>query len=132
MTEHKFTKEEIMKALECCQVTKDNECEDCPYYNETDDNLDCLSKLCADALNLVNRYRTEIESARAEVMAQAEMICTLTSIKTSVIKSAKSEAIKEFAERLKDEIEIGLHYKGDIVHRVIDNIVKETTEGGDG
>ncbi len=47
MTEH--TKEEIMKALECCQVNTDIGCEDCPYYNEGD----CLSKLCTDALTLI-------------------------------------------------------------------------------
>lgn len=51
MTEH--TKEEIMKALECCQVTKDNECKDCPYYNESDNYLDCISKMCVDALTLI-------------------------------------------------------------------------------
>lgn len=53
MNERDFTKEEIMSALECCQVMSDRGCEDCPYYNETDDKMDCVSRLCADALELI-------------------------------------------------------------------------------
>ena len=49
ITEREYTKEEIMKALECCQVTTDIGCEDCPYRNE----VECVSILCADALTLI-------------------------------------------------------------------------------
>lgn len=51
--EHNFTKEEIIKALECCQVDADVGCEKCPYYNESANGVDCVSKLCADALRLI-------------------------------------------------------------------------------
>lgn len=53
MTERKFTKEETMKALDCCQVNTAKGCEKCPYYDKTDDNLDCITKMCADALDLI-------------------------------------------------------------------------------
>lgn len=53
MTEHKFTKEEIMKALECCKADSVKSCEECPYYHEVTAESDCLSKLFADALELI-------------------------------------------------------------------------------
>lgn len=55
MIERTFTKEEVIKALECCQVTLDIGCESCPYYNSTDNTKDCVSRLCADALNIIEK-----------------------------------------------------------------------------
>lgn len=68
-----MTDEQIIKALEYCKI---GECDDCPFYGAKED---CEVELPEEALNLINRKKAEIEQE---------------------IKEIKSEAIKEFAERL--------------------------------
>ena len=103
MTEHKFTDEEIIKALECC--CKDNyegDCPKCPLQL----NGNCNVILAEHALDLINRQKAEIESLN-------DMLCgKVTSLAASIeiaeaeerykayILSLKAEAIKEFADRL--------------------------------
>lgn len=48
------------------------------------------------------------------------------------LKTAKSEAIKEFAERLKEELMLITANDGGFVPSIIDNLVKEMTEKGGG
>ena len=67
----KLTIEEIKKALECC--TQQHKCNECPYLMEH--HLVCNHHLHKDTLDIINRQQTQYETA-------------------------KSEAIKEFAERL--------------------------------
>lgn len=58
MTEHKFTDEEVIKALECC--CKDNyegDCPKCPLQL----NGNCNVILAEHALDLINRQKEEIE-----------------------------------------------------------------------
>lgn len=82
MTEHKFTDEEIVKALECCA---DCDCynaiakEDCPFVNIPF----CKNYMRKQALDLINRQRAEV----AYWMDAAV--------------NAKKEAVGAFAERLK-------------------------------
>lgn len=54
MTEHKFTDEEIIRALECCA---NGECDECIYY----DCSPCKEYLNNAALDLINRQKAEIE-----------------------------------------------------------------------
>ena len=79
MTEHKFTDEEVIKALECC---KDADCVNCPRWSE-----EWYSGQCADflpsVLDLINRQKAEVAYWQ------------------DTAANAKREAIKEFAERLK-------------------------------
>ena len=60
MTEHKFTNEEVIKALECCANA---DCLNCPRWTE-----DWSSGMCADflpsVLDLINRQKAEIERLR--------------------------------------------------------------------
>lgn len=55
MTDHKFTDDEIIKALECCT---NDECDECPYQ----DDSPCKEYLNYAALALINRQKAEIES----------------------------------------------------------------------
>ena len=63
MTEHKFTDDEIMRALECCSrnVPLLNSCEDCPFYGKR-----CAAFLPQVALNLIKRYKAENERFEKE------------------------------------------------------------------
>ena len=57
MTEHKYTDEEVIKALECCAHA---DCMNCPRWSE-----EWTSGMCADflsdVLDIINRQRAEIE-----------------------------------------------------------------------
>ena len=61
----KYTDNEIIKALECCNTPKP--CDECPYYDENEVEYDdlCMQKLVRDVLPLINRQKAEIESLNA-------------------------------------------------------------------
>lgn len=121
-----MTDEQIIKALECC---KDRECQTgCPrLHNNLPIEDDCRCNLIKDALDLINRQQAEIERLKGwENLLKAE--------KHSLIKT---EAIKEFAERLKSLVNqhhymlANIHNSRDFgmftvgFEQAIDNIVKE-------
>ena len=125
MTDHKFTDEEVIKALECCILRKQYRCENrkCPLYYETTKYSDCTEMLVENALDLINRQKAEIERLRSQLDCYEE---------TSGNKQAKAEAIKEFAERLKRDafLPLGTYFVEEIITaKQIDNLVKEMTEG---
>lgn len=111
-----MTDEQIIKALECCATDDGNDCFQCPYCNLFFEpgNGGCVNRCHKDALDLINRKKAEIEQE---------------------IKEIKSEAIKEFAERLKEIIythENRVGVDGIVllsrIDNSIDNLVKEMTE----
>lgn len=55
-----LTDNEIIKAFECCSnADRITECGRCPYYRKG-----CLDKVHADAIDLINRQKIEIESLK--------------------------------------------------------------------
>ena len=83
MTDKKFTDEEIIKALECCANGK---CRECPLFKE-----DCGDDIiCKNALDLITHLQEENETLKEFIVETRR--CD---------KEIKSEARKEFAERLK-------------------------------
>ena len=95
--------------------------------------------MCAEnALDLINRQKAEIEELKTEIERMENQNTLLLKKKCKDINTArkiiKSEAIKDFAERLKRTsvgLEIGddKKFKMTIVSTVaIDNIAKEMTE----
>ena len=118
MTDHKFTDDEVIKALELCGKLDYafEECKQCPYKKgcATLDN-----NMPADALALINRQKAEIE--RLQRVGSATM--------RRLVK-ARPEAIKEFAERLKTKSKkrVSDSYGARIYVQDIDNLVKEMTE----
>ena len=106
-----MTDNEIIKALECC--SQEDMCQSCPYGAACLDEK-YVSVLSKDALDLIKRQKAEIErlqyikkhindviledcvleTPEAYNMSFQKLIKKLTNT-----KAAKSEAIKEFAER---------------------------------
>lgn len=102
-----MTDEQIIKALECCAYWEnDKSCEDCPANTY---DFSCANRMAKYALNFINRRKAEIEQE---------------------IKEIKSEAIKDFAERLKRKIWHSgwCNLERTITPEIITNLVKEMTE----
>lgn len=134
-----MTDEHIIKALECC-IAKENcegiSCEICPY----DKVYDCKEEMLQNVLDLINRKKAEIESLKQIVYEDSKEIIELHRrivFWQENLRSSKSEAIKEFAERLKKEIRLdddceydcgNCYYECKEYVPVINNLVKEMTE----
>jgi adenine-specific DNA glycosylase len=147
---------EIIKALECC--SRDPNCEKCPlkdidcFINKPSIALDLINRQQAEIVSLKNKvellemekemskkdrdkataYAMDIiKKQDVEIKRLTERNFELAEKGEKVViayKTAKSEAIKEFAERLKEKTN-RVYYVESIallnVHEVIDNLVKE-------
>ena len=101
---------DIIGGLDCC-LTTHNRCTKCPYATKNP----CSEKLREDALNLINRKNAEIdilirkkETLRDEIAGQQAEIERLQREQEifgdigKLYSEVKTEAYKEFAERLKE------------------------------
>lgn len=106
MTEHKYTDEEVIKALECCVAEGYPTCDECPF-----DGCCCdgTNKMLNNALALINRQKAEV------------------AFWMDAAANAKKEAVKEFAEKLKKECLFDRGYEI-LQDGTIDHLVKEFTE----
>nr|DAY12600.1 MAG TPA: hypothetical protein [Caudoviricetes sp.] len=124
-----MTDEQIIKALECCVTDDGDDCFQCPYGDIVykPGNGGCVNRCHKDALDLINRQKAEIE----RLQTRNDELNILN-------KTAAQEAIKEFVEQLKqninesiglywDEIAGGYYVLEDVIND-IDNLVKEITE----
>ena len=123
-----MTDNEIIKALECCAL-KHKDCEECPILSTY-----CEIDLHEYTLNLINRQKAENDSLKMDLAKCSIRLDNLYKTANEI----KYEAIKEFAERLKQTItnEINTYYNSngggyylaeDVIDD-IDNLVKEMTE----
>ena len=130
----KFTDEQIIEALKCCSTdARENPCPKCAFYNKHR----CSTLMLNAVSDLINRRNAEIERLTAKLLVKDNINDYNTAqlrIAREELRTAKSEAIKEFAERLK-RTSIGLEIGDDkklkmtVVSTVaIDNLVKEMTE----
>ena len=130
-----MTDNEIIKALgHCYRDTYYTKCNsDCPLYDYCESDESEEKNICGLALDLINRQKSEIKRLNAKIMAKDNTNDYNTAqlrIAREKLKTAKSEAIKEFAERLK-ESKIKPEYPWDdyyINEGTIDALVKEMTE----
>ena len=148
-----MTDNEIIKALECCTNNKGTgSYVDCPLANYAFE--ECADILRTEAYNLINRQKDKIKEFderniiyRSTVEWQAKEInrqkTENDSLKVELAKCSirldnlyktadeiKSEAIKEFAERLKEKLQWDVEFDNKLVFESdIDNLVKEMMEG---
>lgn len=95
--------------------------------------VECSRELAENTLSLINRQKAEIKKLEKELMKcklEKEMLCNVSVEKQNI-------AIKEFAERLKDEMRLEDDCRYDCMNclyeckgyvLIIDNLVKEMTE----
>ena len=120
---HQMNDNDIIKALEC-HIGKDKgRCKHCAF---TVEGCDCLSTLHFALSDLINRQKAEIERLQAEYNDLVLSELELNKPFMDFVNKEKSEAIKEFAERVKKEA--ALRSYGTIWESDIDNLVKEMTE----
>lgn len=139
-----MTDEQIIKAYERCFTLGFDEstCYECPFYTAT---AKCTEDLRDSALALINRQKAEIERVKKRNTLLLKKKCKDINTARKIIKS---EAIKEFAERLKEKLanlsvrtkthgrkttpnyvdDIANQILHDVVPQEIDNLVKEMTE----
>lgn len=126
-----MTDNEIIKALECCisedDETRERPCKGCPLLLDGS----CLNSLRKYALDLINRQKAENESLKVDLAKCSIRLDNLYKTADEI----KSEAIKEFAERLRTNIKTNcnpygkptLDYNTSItIMRYVDNLLKET------
>lgn len=119
-----MTDNDIVKALECCKKPVPD-CDCCPI--ERGDM--CFDFLKEVALDLINRQKAEIERLK-------DMVSQNEGVLPEYEKFIKAEAIKEFAERLKEsaiDADVYSGYRKELFEKAvtvieIDRILEEMTE----
>ena len=117
---------EIIKALE---RTASWVCDECKFHGEMCDGDKCEKVVAENALDLITRQKSEIE--RLQESGKEAVSCftrmeSLYKIKCKELEVAKSEAIKEFAERLKEKLQWDVEFDNKLVFESdIDNLVNK-------
>lgn len=95
-----MTDNEIIKALECCAIK--HNCADCPQLG----NKKCIDTAMKGVLELTALQKAEIERLENDIEAKeieyGDMVDQCKSVEKHLEK-AKAEAVKEFAESLKEK-----------------------------
>ena len=124
-----MTDNEIIKFMQCV-IGNEVSCSECAYQKVLP--FPSCRMMCAkNALDLINRQRVEIEKLKQKneffLKTITENAQRALEVAVEEIETAKSEAIKEFAERLKEKFGIA-----DCIVTVnnndIDELIEEMTE----
>lgn len=133
MSDKKFTDEEIKSSLEVIATTQN--CNECKIRNCKWGTCNCSQITANAALDLINRQRAEIERLKEcpkcvyEYDGEVTEYCVqgpCPNFKT--VEQIKTEAYKEFAERLNEKAQIAdcfNSYSMVVGARFIDNLLKE-------
>lgn len=129
-----MTDKEIESSLKVIATTRN--CNECKIRNCKWGTCNCSQITANAALDLINRQKTEIERLKCEMGKLLPKDCSYAmqmEVSNKLESQIKSEAIKEFAEKLKEKIS-DCHIVSDgeycgfdcgDVHECIDNILKE-------
>ena len=99
MTNHKFTDEEVIKALELCPTRQ--LCNGCSLHCAMEMDIICYQQMAENALALINRQKAEIEELEKIKQNSLEII----SMGEKQILEVGAKYIKEFAEKVKPMFE---------------------------
>lgn len=92
--------------------------------DDTDKMCNCINLYCQNAIDLINRQETKIERLEKENHLKELEIKEFV----LMIGECRAGAIKEFAERLKENKFTHKNFGELVVVEDIDNLVKEMTE----
>ena len=112
-----MTDNEIIRCLRHCNA---GDCENCKALNV----CDATFSFHKEALDLINRQKAENESLKVDLAKCSIRLDNLYKTADEI----KSEAIKEFAERLKENYYFTDRWGKIITKSTVDNLVKEMTE----
>lgn len=117
----KMNDNDIIKALECCLDNDilDTNCKECPLKKQ---NPECMDIMMKAILDLINRQKAEIERLKKENNQFADI--------GKMYSEIKSEAIKEFAVRLKEELQTGAAIMRISVIQIINSLSEEMVGEG--
>ena len=113
-----MTESEIMKALEC-HINDITTCGECPLKRD----LGCSHTLSKSALDLINRKnaeKDELQHEKAKLQHKIEELNFENLQLVASFRDLKAEAIKEFAERVKEYI----YESDDINHKFEPEILR--------
>lgn len=131
-----MTDNEIIKAFMCCSNSEGiTDCECCPYHKNG-----CLDKVHNGAIDLIIRQKAEIERLESNLKFVRGTVERMRKydeerdvrLHAKLTETAKAEAIKEFAERLKGQ-KTKPEFPWDdffVTETDIDNLVKEMVGEG--
>lgn len=98
-----MTDNEIIKALKCCnKPIRENSCTECAFYHSGR----CSHNMLKATLDLINRQKAAIERLNAKIAERDKTnFYTMGQLRLAREKlaTAKSETIKEFVQKLKEE-----------------------------
>ena len=129
MTDKKYTDEEIIKAFECCSADR-GDCDKCALQKECK-NTPFYTAAAKVALDLINRQKAEIEKLSIELKAmrnaansykaeceklREKFTLDFEKMESEYDRQIKAEAYKEFAERIKEEIENAYNNNSNVLH----------------
>lgn len=117
-----MTDKNIIKALEICSGAE-NICKNCYLLNYSMDYNACMAKLMTDAKDLITRQQAEIDSLKIFRGYAKKRASDYRTMRDKYL-NAKSEAVKEFAEKLKEKYGIA-ECIVTVDSADIDNLVKE-------
>lgn len=120
MTDKKLTESEIVKLLECCKKSQCSKCyysKECDGYTQVNYALDLINRLqsqnkdLAETIHNLAIEKDALFDKAEELKAEIERLNALVKTKNKLIEGldqsisyAYDRAIKDFAERLKNEI----------------------------
>ncbi len=107
-----MTDNDTIKALECCI---ESDCDNCPWHEQTA----CNEYMKQDALDLINRQKSEIERLNNHIQEGIELAKQIP----EMIALAQAEAVKEFAERFEAYIP---NIEGETTMECVKNAIKQT------
>ncbi len=117
-----MTDNDIVKALECCVDWCGNvSCWDYPLKNTGCIHFDKLK----ESLDLINRQKAEIERLKEHCSKCGEKTTKTILNLQELLGTAKAEAYKEFADRLKENSIATFSWNGVVLVEEIDNLLKE-------
>ena len=139
-----MTENEIITAWECCSNVITSSCKECPLHLTY--NANCVRELMRVSLDLFNRTKAENERLQNESIGNCEMAIAMRSDHNLdvdcnyCIDKAKSEAYREFAEKIKEgEVYMRVDFPNTecgtetyiVLSDDIDTTLKELTENND-
>ena len=118
MTDKKLTDEEVVKALECCKDCSIN------LNFEIVQKIEDKNKEILELTDIINSLKAEIERLKKEVSVARDAYISIQ----DRYEHTKTEAYKEFAERLNEKAQIADcfdSYNMVVGTHFIDNLLKE-------